>query len=80
VVSVNSSRPLKPRVLVYDPAIAAEDALLLDLEAQPDLGIRRSVRPAAVPAPAQAWLSPRQRVVYYFEPHLADEPEQELAA
>jgi hypothetical protein len=67
VVTVNSSRPLKPRVRVHDPAVAAEQALLLDLEQQPDLGIRRSLRPTQLPADAVQGLAPRARMAYFFE-------------
>lgn len=67
VVSVNSTRPLKPRVLVHDPAVPPEQALVLDLETMPDLGIRRSLRPAQLPPAARAWLAPRQRVRCFYE-------------
>jgi len=75
VVSVNSSRPLKPSVLVCDPTVAVEDALLLNLDAEPDLGIRRSVRANQLPAQAHAYLSPQVRVTYYFEPIAASRRE-----
>ena len=68
VVSVNSTRPLKPRVLVHDAKVARSDALLLDLEEAPDLGIRRSLGAGKLPAPALEYLDPRPRVHYYFEP------------
>ena len=68
VVSVNSSRPLKPRVLVCDTAVPVEQALLLNLDTLADLGIRRSLKPAQLPASARDYLSPRQRMVYFFEP------------
>ncbi len=48
VDGVNSVRPLKPRVLVHDPSGARNEALLLDLENEPALGIRRSLRVAVV--------------------------------
>lgn len=67
VVSVNSARPLKPRVLVFDPSVPADEAVHLDLESVPDLGIRRSLRPTLLPAAAKAYLAPRQRVAYFFE-------------
>ncbi len=67
VISVNSSRPLKPRVMVYDKAISSEDALLLDLQQRDDLGIQRSLRIEQLPRAALAYLSPRQRICYYFE-------------
>ena len=68
VVGVNSSRPLKPRVLVHEPAVPREEALVLDLELVSGLGIRRSVRPLQLPPPALDYLSPRPRVAYFFEP------------
>jgi HD-GYP domain-containing protein (c-di-GMP phosphodiesterase class II) len=68
VVSVNSSRPLKPRVLVHDPHLPSDEALLLNLEREPQLGIRRSLKPLALPAEALEYLSPRPRMVYFFEP------------
>lgn len=68
VVGVNSSRPLKPRVLAHDPRGARDEALLLDLETTPDLGIRRSLAPAKLPSAAMEFLSPRPRVAYFFEP------------
>ncbi len=75
VMHVNAARPLKPRVLVHDPHVAAADALLLNLEQQADLGIRRSLKPAQLPSGVHEYLAPRQRVSYFFEPaplqHLA---------
>lgn len=68
VVSVNSSRPLKPQVLVHDPKVPRDEALPLDLERCEGLGIRRSLRPAQLPEAALAYLSPRPRVAYFFEP------------
>jgi len=67
VTSVNSSRPLKPRVLVHDPKVAREDALFLNLESTPDIGIRRSLAPNKLPRDALDALSPRPRVTYFFE-------------
>ena len=68
VVSCNSSRPLKPRVLVCDTKVPVEEALLLNLDTQTDLGIRRSLKATQLPAAARDYLSPRQRMVYFFEP------------
>jgi len=67
VVGVNSSRPLKPRVLVHDSKVARSEALLLNLEETPDLGIRRSLAAAKLPPAALEYLDPRPRVAYYFE-------------
>jgi hypothetical protein len=72
VVSCNSSRPLKPRVLVCDTRVPVEEALLLNLDGQTDLGIRRSLKATQLPAAARDYLSPHARMVYFFEPVLAD--------
>jgi len=68
VVGVNSSRPLKPRVLVHDTKVPRHEALLLDLETQANLGIRRSLPAAKLPPAVIEYLDPRPRVSYYFEP------------
>ena len=67
VMSVNSTRPLKPNVLVHDPKLPREEALHLNLMSMPDLGIRRSLKPSQLPADALAYLAPRPRVAYFFE-------------
>ena len=68
VVGANSNRPLKPRLLVYDPKVSPVNALLMDLELERDLGIRRSLTAQRLPADALHYLNPRPRVSYYFEP------------
>ena len=68
VVSCNSSRPLKPRVLLADVRVPIDEALLLNLDGQADLGIRRSLKPSQLPAAVRDYLSPRPRMVYFFEP------------
>jgi len=67
VVSVNAERPLKPRVIVFDPKVSKHEALILNLESSPELGIRRSLKPASLPKAAMDYLSPRQRICYFFE-------------
>lgn len=67
VVSVNSARPLKPTVLIYDPAVPKDQAILVDLELEPDVGITRSVRPQQLPDPVLDYLAPRKRLAYYFD-------------
>ena len=82
VVSVNSSRPLKPRVMVCDTSVPLDEALLLNLDGHADLGIRRSMKPGQLPAAARDYLSPRPRTVYFFEPVQLDmaHAAQDLAA
>lgn len=79
VVGVNSTRPLKPRVLVHEPKVPRDEALIVDLESTQGLGIRRSVRPSQLPLPSLDYLAPRPRVAYFFEP-LAAANDAALAA
>jgi len=67
VDSVNSSRPLKPRVLVHDPRLSRDEPLLLDLEGEPSLGIRRSLSSPQLPRAAMDVLMPPPRVTWYFD-------------
>jgi len=68
VVGVNSMRPLKPRVMVHEAKVPRDEALVLDLENVPGLGIRRSIRPQQLPPASLEYLAPRPRVAYFFEP------------
>lgn len=79
VVSVNSARPLKPRVVVHDPSVAREEALILDLEHTDAPGIRRSVKPGVLPRAAMDYLSPRARICYFFERAVALDPAETTA-
>jgi putative nucleotidyltransferase with HDIG domain len=74
VVSVNTSRPLKPRIVVHDPKVPMHEALILDLETAPEIGIRRSVKPADLPRESMDYLLPRQRICYFFEQDSAPVP------
>jgi putative nucleotidyltransferase with HDIG domain len=67
VVSVNSARPLKPRVLVHDVRVPRAECPVLDLEETPELGVRRSLKPQQLPRATLDYLSPRPRICYFFE-------------
>lgn len=67
VVSVNTTKPLRPVVLVHDPAVPREEAIVVDLETEPDVTIARTMRPKQLSAEAFAYLSPRRRQTYYFD-------------
>ena len=75
VTHINSTRPLKPRVLVHEPRVPREDALLLNLADAPDLGIRRSLTATQLPSAARHYLEPVPRVAYYFD-HVGAPPVQ----
>lgn len=76
VASVNSSRPLRPKVIVHDSRVPKDEAPILDLETVPELGIRRSLKPAQLPRDALDYLSPRQRICYFFERAVSPGPEE----
>ncbi len=76
VASVNSSRPLRPKVIVHDSRVPKDEAPILDLETVPELGIRRSLKPVQLPREALDYLSPRQRICYFFERAVSPGPEE----
>lgn len=67
VISINPKRPLRPCVVVYDPKIPKEEAIVLDLEQDASISIAKSIRPAALPPKVAAYLNPRKRVTYFFD-------------
>lgn len=67
VLSVNTTHALRPQVLLYDPDIPQEAALILDLEAEANLRIVDGIKPSAVPAEVRSYLNPRQRVSYFVD-------------
>lgn len=66
VVSVNVRQPLRPVVVIYDPEVPKEEAILVNLEEEQDLKITRTYRPTELPREVFDYLSPRRRVTYYF--------------
>lgn len=67
VISVNPARPLRPTVIVHDDGIPKEEAIILDLEAHPDISISKAVRPGNLTRSVFEYLSPRRRMTYYFD-------------
>ena len=73
VATINAARPLKPTVLIYDADIPKEEAVLVDMETEPDVNIAKAIRPALLPREIHSYLNPRQNVSYYFD---TGEPER----
>ena len=67
VMSVNPLKPLRPWVMLYDENVPKEEAILLNLEQEPEIIIAKALRPALLPPTTYAYLSPRKRVSYYFD-------------
>lgn len=67
VMAVNASQPLKPCVLIYDPNTPKHEAVILDLDTEPELQIIKSIRAAQLPQQVFDYLNPRRRMTYYFD-------------
>jgi putative nucleotidyltransferase with HDIG domain len=66
VVTINHEELLKPNVLVYDPEIPKEEALILDLMEE-DLSISESCRRSELTPAVLNYLSLSEYVTYYFD-------------
>lgn len=71
VLAVNPDKPLRPTIIVYDPEVPKEEAIIIDLERETELNISKSLRPGQLPQDIYNYLSPRQHVTYYFDPQQA---------
>lgn len=67
VVSQNTTKPLRPVVLIYDPSVPKEEAILVDLETEPDVSVTKAMRPQQLSPEAYAYLSPRKHTTYFFD-------------
>jgi hypothetical protein len=67
VLSVNTQRPLKPTVLVYDAHVPRDEAMLLDMGTEESVHIGKALRPSQVPREVLNYLSPRMHMSYYFD-------------
>ena len=70
---------LRPKVILHDPREPKEEAPILDLETVPELAIRRSLKPAQLPRDTLDYLSPRQRICYFFERAVSPDPDEAAA-
>jgi hypothetical protein len=67
VTTVNTAKPMRPMLVIYDAGVPRNEAIMVDMEREPDLQIVNAIRPAQVPPEIYAYLSPRKRVSYYFD-------------
>lgn len=67
VATINTNQPMKPMIVVYDADIPKEDAILVDMARETEANIAKAIRPGLVPREILNYLSPRQRVSYYFD-------------
>lgn len=67
VTSVNPKKPLRPWIMVYNPAVPKEKALMVDMEQETSISIVKALRPAVLAPKVAAYLNPRKRVTYFFD-------------
>lgn len=67
VISINSGKPLRPSVLIYDPNVPKDEAIILDLSQESDLEISASLKPGQLGPEAYDYLSPRKRMSYFLD-------------
>lgn len=67
VVSINAEQALRPSVLIYDPSVPKEEAIIYDLSDDPDIKIVECIRPNVLLREIYDYLSPRKRMTYYFD-------------
>ena len=67
VVNVNPGKLLHPTLLLFDPSIPKEEALLMDLADTPDLAVASTLRPGELSKEVFDYLSPRSRISYFSE-------------
>ena len=76
VATINTAKPMKPMLVVYDAQIPKEEAILVDMESEVDVNIAKAIRPAQLSREIYNYLSPRKQVSYYFD---ASTPNKDLA-
>ncbi len=67
VASLNTKNQMKPNVLIYDPHVPRNEAIILDMEEDADIAIVKSIRPSQLPLDVYAYLNPRASMSYYIE-------------
>jgi putative nucleotidyltransferase with HDIG domain len=72
VATINSARPMKPTVVIYDADVPKEEAILVDMDRETEVNIAKAIRPGQLPPHVFNYLSPRKHVSYYFDARQPD--------
>ena len=67
VATINTAKPMRPMVIVYDQDVPKDEAILVDMGAEADVNLAKAIRPAQLPRDIFNYLNPRQQVSYYFD-------------
>ena len=74
VIYLNRKELLKPGVLIFSPDVPKQQAVIVDLAEQSELTIRKSLRPSQLTKDVFEYLSPRERISYFFALKKDDAP------
>lgn len=66
VLSLNRAELLRPSIMLYDPNVPKDQAVIIDLNDAKELSIKSSIRPSKLPEPVYQYLNPRERINYFF--------------
>lgn len=67
VVSVDPEQLLRPRILLYNPDIPRQDALMVDLRERADLEVKSVLKPSQFPARIYEYLGLSERLGYFHK-------------
>lgn len=66
-VAVDPSNAMKPRVIIHEPSVPPDEALVVALAEHPELSIQRAIKPMGLPRAAFDYLQPRKRSSFFIE-------------
>ncbi len=67
VIKVNPSNPLRSTLILYDEDVPKSEAIILDLNEEPEINISKSISPVQLSPAVIDYLSPLRRTSYYFD-------------
>lgn len=67
VIASTAGSSLKPTVLVYEPGVPRDEALVINLTESPEVKIDHVLRPAALDQNVVTYLNPRMRLSYFVQ-------------
>jgi len=67
VMSVNPKNPLKPSVMLYDPEVPKGEAVIFDMEDEPEVTIERNLRPDKLPPEVCSYFNYTGGANYFVE-------------
>jgi HD-GYP domain-containing protein (c-di-GMP phosphodiesterase class II) len=79
VTSINLRDRMRPTVMLYNSDIPREEPIIVDLQQEPTLIIKQSLRPKDVPRKVWKYLNPREMISYFAynsEPTQTPEPQE----